>query len=326
MNLVLQPCANKLATSHFQQTIVNEKLNLNAIKPYLSKRDYDRLKNIYGDSHIKIWGVVPSAKGKWNKVQIGDISLFTGNKEIFAYGTICYKFHNPTLAMHLWGKDDTGDTWEYIYFLITISKVHISYVDFNNAVGYKENYKIQGLNVLDDKKTNRFLNIFPIQSDTFVPEVAESEYVEIVNNKFQSSDDLDGKSLTSHRKEQAFLRRSLFGNKTTDKCAICGKEYPIGFLCCSHIKKRCLCTTEEKIDYKNIVVPMCKFGCDDLYEKGYIGVCDGQVVAIKYAQNSVVDSYINSIKGKSVARFSEDNKKYFEAHLEINGFQQNSNK
>ena len=308
------------AYAHYQDTVIGKQLTVDAIKNYLSDEDYTYLKKIFKAGQIRIWGVVESRKTAWEKIQPGDIGLFTGNKEIFAYGTICYKIHNTSLAESLWGKDKQGRPWEYIYFLSSISKTRISYEEFNAAVGYSKNYNIQGMSVLDDEKTNRFLNLFPIQDDTFLPEIKEKDYIDIITNKLRDTDDLDSKALSKHRKEQTFLRQILFKNKFTDKCAICGKEYPLEFLFCSHIKKRCLCSTEEKLDYKNIVLPMCKFGCDDLYEKGYIGVEDGQVVVIKYAQNSEVDNYINSIKGNSVDRFSSHNKKYFDQHLEINGY------
>ena len=101
----------------------------------------------------------------------------------------------------------------------------------------------------------------------------------------------------------------MFKNKKIEKCAICGNEMPIEFLWCSHIKQRSLCSDEEKKDYKNIVLPMCKFGCDDLYEKGYIGVKDGRVVVIKNTGIKFVDLYLQHLSGKVVEKFNENNKK-----------------
>lgn len=60
----------------------------------------------------------------------------------------------------LWDKDSNGMTWEYIYFLVKVSDIHIPYVDFNRIVGYQENYIIQGFNVLSQEKTEKFLNAY----------------------------------------------------------------------------------------------------------------------------------------------------------------------
>ena len=116
MNLVLQPCSNKIAYKHYNDTILNDSLNLQSIKSYLDPNDYKSLLNIYGNNTIQIWGVMKSACNKWNKLEIGDIALFSRNKEIFSYGIVCYKIHNFKLANKLWNKDSDGKTWEYTMY------------------------------------------------------------------------------------------------------------------------------------------------------------------------------------------------------------------
>lgn len=63
---------------------------------------------------------------------------------------------------------------------------------------------------------------------------------------------------------------------------------------------------------------MCKFGCDELYEKGYISVKDGKVVAIKYTNSDVVNSKIKNLEGRLVLNYNKNNKKYYDQHLKIN--------
>jgi hypothetical protein len=88
-------------------------------------------------------------------------------------------------------------------------------------------------------------------------------------------------------------------------------------LWCSHIKKRSKCNDDEKRDY-NVVLPMCRFGCDELFEKGYIGVNDsGVIIKIKLTTNVNVNNYISSLVGKNCKGFSTKNKKYFKWHREF---------
>ena len=318
MNLVLQPCSNKVAQQHYQDTIDNKDLMLNDIKDKLGNQDYQNLSDIYGENHIHIWGVTPSSYSKWDRMNVGDIAIFSKQNEIFSYGVVCFKLHNAELAKKLWGKDSDGNTWEYIYFLTEVTNIHISYKDFNKAVGYDERYIIQGFNVLTQEKTDNFLNVYPIQSNTFIQDVKEEEYVEIINNPLLKMDSVDGKVVSSQRREQAFLRRQLFKGKIKDKCAICGETFPVQFLCCSHIKKRCYCTLEEKKDYENIVISMCHFGCDKLYENGYIGVDNGVVKVLKWTNEEFVDDKLKSLENKNVIGYTENNKKYFDEHLRQN--------
>ena len=318
MNLILQPCANYIAQQHYNDTVINNNLVLEDIRSELMESDYEALLNIYGSNNIHIWGVTKSSYTKWEKIQIGNIVLFSKNKEIFSHGVVCYKIHNKQLANILWGKNADGLTWEYIYFLAEVNSITISYKDFNKTVGYADNYVIQGLSVLNQEKTEKFLNVYPLQSKDFLPIIKEEEYIECINNSLIHMESVDEKILTNQRKEQNFLRQQLFKGKTKAKCAICGKEYPVSFLCCSHIKKRCDCSLEEKKDYKNIVVPMCEFGCDKLYENGLISVENGIVKVLKFTGLKSVDDYLQLIEGNNVIGYNEFNKKYFDEHLKKN--------
>jgi hypothetical protein len=47
----------------------------------------------------------------------GDVALFSREGRIFSAGVVVKKIHNAALARHLWGEDEEGETWEYMYFL-----------------------------------------------------------------------------------------------------------------------------------------------------------------------------------------------------------------
>ncbi|WP_433495492.1 hypothetical protein ACQP26_09535 [Micromonospora sp. CA-248089] len=84
--------------------------------------------------------------------------------------------------------------------------------------------------------------------------------------------DLEQPGLASHRGEQALLRQCLLGSATEAACAICGETYPVRFLRAAHIKKRSVCMEQEARDLDHIAMPACLFGCDALFEAGYIAV------------------------------------------------------
>jgi hypothetical protein len=78
------------------------------------------------------------------------------------------------------------------------------------------------------------------------------------------------------RTEQTILRKFVLGGQESGCCCICGRRFPIAFLVAAHIKRRSKCTQAEKEDRRNVVA-MCRFGCDDLFERGYAYVADGKV-------------------------------------------------
>ena len=310
MAVILQPCANKDAREHYVDTIENTR-SLDSISQFLNDKELDELKEIYPQGQVAIWGVTPSQSTKWERIQAGDITLLAKEGAVFASAVTTYKIHSHALASQLWGFDNKGNTWEYIYFLSEVKNQHIPYKELNKVIPYNENYVIQGFSLLDEEKSINVLKAFDLESETYFPNIDTEELFKELKNE----DNLETKSTTTGRKEQSAIRRLLFRNKPTGTCCICNKEYPVKFLWAAHIKKRAKCSLDEKKDLENIAAPMCKFGCDELYEKGYIGVKDGSVTQIK--DNELTDnlqSYINSIADNSCSSWNDNTKHYFDWH------------
>ena len=62
-------------------------------------------------------------------------------------------------------------------------------------------------------------------------------------------------------------------------------------------------------------MPMCKFGCDDLFEKGYLSVRNGKFVRLpKRPVTPEVEQYIADMEGKVCKYYKEDTLKYFDWH------------
>ncbi len=125
---------------------------------------------------------------------------------------------------------------------------------------------------------------------------------------------LDIDSRAKSRKEQAFLRAHLAKGKSTAICVLCNKSYPIEFLVAAHIKRRVECTNSEKLDFDNIASLMCKMGCDDLYEKGYIYISEGAITSnLNRATTPDLDIYISKIIGNKVSNWNSS-KTYYKYH------------
>lgn len=122
--------------------------------------------------------------------------------------------------------------------------------------------------------------------------------------KLSEEVDLDIDSVSKSRKEQAFLRAHHANGRLSSPCVLCGKEYPLEFLVAAHIKKRSECSNAEKLDFENIAALMCKAGCDDLFEKGYVFVSSGVVCKnTKRSTTPALDSVIDRIAGNAVSNW-----------------------
>lgn len=154
-----------------------------------------------------------------------------------------------------------------------------------------------------------------LNSNISQPSVSKEEFenaIDKLNEKDVKSNDAEIKAL--RRTEQGYLRSQLFEGKEEFECGICRNRYPVLFLVAAHIKKRSECTLEEQND-KSIVMPMCKFGCDELYENGYISVKEGKVMQIK--EEPITPSaqrYINEIERTRCVYWNENTSEYFNWH------------
>lgn len=320
-SVILQPVGK--GNFNFNSTMRNG-ISLSDIQPFLKEEEFEDLSQIYKNKNEKVhvWGIRTgtSNKREWNKIKRGDVALFYGDWHFFASASVTYKVRNPELARNLWKEVETGITWEYIYFLDEIKNqsIHISTV--GKLLEYpSEKPRVQGTRVLDEEKSYKMMNTFDFYSSTYVPvimkEQAEKD-LEVVINELEPNASLEREVKGRARREQNIIRGYLFGTKKTCSCGICGEEYPVDLLVAAHIKKRAHCSRQEKLDIKHIAIPMCKFGCDDLFEKGYISVRKGEVISLvdtEYLPKSV-KNYIENIQGKTCDSWNVDNDKYFEWH------------
>ena len=316
--IVLQPSGSREAVEHYGNTIT-QPVKLSEVKSKLDPKITKFLYSIFPNGQVPMWGVTPGGSGanvtKWERVEPGAVVLFAGGSKIFGSGVVVTKFHSRALAKHLWGTDEeSGMTWEYMYALTDIHTLNISYKEFNRAVGYKPKNVIRGINVLDEEKSQAFLDSFDLNPKRveFPPNPLD---IERAAKKLDELDELDKKYEAARRVEQAALRDHLLQGRSKGKCFFCGREFLSGFLHAAHVKKRAECTNKEKRDLRNIGMLNCVFGCDQLYERGYISVdASGQVVKSRKLTNETEKRYMESVVTSTVT-VPAGQKQYFAWHL-----------
>ena len=77
---------------------------------------------------------------------------------------------------------------------------------------------------------------------------------------------------------------------------------------------------KEKLDFRNIVMPMCVFGCDQLYERGYLSVDEGVVVQIQGKRTTrAMAEVLDSLDGRPCSYWSDSTASYFRWHMRVHG-------
>lgn len=147
--------------------------------------------------------------------------------------------------------------------------------------------------------------------------LTEEDFEEAIQTteELDASAPLDTRREVAMRTEQRFIRQQLFGSYREAQCAICGKSFPVEFLRAAHVKRRADCTPEEKRDYQQNVLPMCTFGCDELFERGWITVRGGYITRGRPgALTDPVTRYLAGIDNRPCLAYYRGSREYFDWH------------
>jgi hypothetical protein len=314
--IVTQPAAGTDAQAHFRDTV--DSLVVLAGHRDLLGNDFQPLLDRFPQGACAMWGVTPGKDSgnarKYARVEAGDTVVFSGSKRFFAMATIAYLWHSPALAERLWGFDNKGQTWEYMYALDDLRRIDMSYSEFNAAAGYQPTNIPQGFNVLTDVQSTAIFRLLP-ESLQRTPEVSRKEFEEAVRD---FPEELDQQVRGMLRVEQGYLRRRLFSTRPTGICALCGCELPVDLLVAAHIKKRSACTHDERLDVDHVVMAACRLGCDELFERGYIAVNpEGFIIASvpSHVVTHALKEAVTRVAGQTCLAFGEPTKGYFAWHF-----------
>jgi hypothetical protein len=259
-------------------------------------------------------------------MQVGDIVVCVFEARYRYVARVTGKDDNEALARAIWGIDEDGQTWQYMYFLSRPSEIDVPLA----AAAGELHARYGGFTRISDTKLRQIeaqhgsieafvLARFGVDL-TEVGLVSEADFDNAVQHLMTGP--LDVLRETYARTEQVFLRQHLFPGHVA-VCGVCGREFPVDLLVAAHIKRRADCDEDERRDYLRNVMPLCRFGCDELFERGYIGVVNGRVVVHEtrrvVAPQAVTD-YLATIEGRS-CRFWQACQQYFEWHAQEHGLQ-----
>jgi hypothetical protein len=117
------------------------------------------------------------------------------------------------------------------------------------------------------------------------------------------------------RREQAQLRTKLFGPRQSAKCDFCGVTLPIDLLVAAHTKRRSDCTFDERRDLRGNILALCTFGCDAMFERGYLVVTRrGLKKGPRFHHGDAIEARIAAILAASRAVWNPRRAKYLSAH------------
>lgn len=320
--VIVQPARNTESARNYAKT-VDRPISLDTTAKYLNGPDQVELQRLHPSGVVPLWGTTAGERGqmetRWLRISSGDIVLFTGRNEVFKAATVTHKFRSAALADQLWEKKTTANgrksSWEFMYAFNQPVDVSISYDQVKTALDGLP-FPTREFSVLSGEQSSRIIGY--LESVWAAPPPLPSEAAN--RNIARQFDEVDSSYEAKRRMEQSYLRQYLL-DSSEGACALCGRTFDFGFLIAAHIKKRSLCTLEEKTDIPAIAMLACKFGCDELYERGMVVVGnDGTIHAGKKLTDPSARSYFNQyLKDNKVMDWSDrsSSQRYFEEHREL---------
>jgi len=319
MRIVMQPArrSEKDVNQRYQDTIATPVV-FDDHADVLESSVIDQLKQLFPDGAAQVWGIGPGRRDvnipKIKKMRPGDWVFFSGDKRLYFGGTVALMWRSKAMANRLWGTDSAGNTWEYMYALSGTRGFDIPIEEIRQLLGWHPNRHIMGVSVLNEDESETLQNLLTLDPATTAPIPVDPQDEQAAVTAFDG--ELEHKAQRAQRGEQTALKRRLLPGPT-GQCALCGRTFPGTFLIGAHIKKRAICTDEEKRDLANIAMLACTFGCDALYEHGYITVAPGGVIQVSPLTEDIpeVVAYIREkLLGRTVTWWTPDREPYYDWH------------
>jgi hypothetical protein len=148
---------NPSAERNFEDTI-QHKRTVEEVRGFLPSREIDNLEKIYHGSNFIVWGSVPGPmnESRWEKMAPGDVVLIYNSGRIRFAGEIAAKVRNRELARYFWKENDTGTTWEFMYFIVNEERTDVPIEKLNPLFGYQSNYRPQGFSMINEAAVSNF--------------------------------------------------------------------------------------------------------------------------------------------------------------------------
>ena len=123
----------------------------------------------------------------------------------------------------------------------------------------------------------------------------------------------DRLAIVAVRAEQRFLRDQQL-RRWGSACSLCGRSLPEELLVAAHIKHRSACSENERMDTRNVAMLACLFGCDALFELGFVVIGEQGIIERGHRGSEQVADRIGHIVGRRCPAHGDKSRQYFEWH------------
>lgn len=322
-NVVLQP-AGADARRNLERSVLSP-VDRQEWSPCLTAADVAVLDQEHPTGRVPMWGTTAGVRGqmrrRWDRMQHGDLVLFLKQNQAYLAATVTHKWESAELADRLWTPKltDSGPlSWQLMFSFTKPRPVAISYTEMAAQTDTERGLATRSFNVYGSPISDRVASLLDVDERALLRPLTDTSVPDLV----RTFDAVDAGGTTKRRLEQPYLRDILMPG-STDRCALCSRQMDVELLVAAHIKKRALCTFEEKTDLPAVAMPACRFGCDELFERGFVWVdSNGRIRPSRLLRDETAREYWQQhLRGGIVWDWKarQASHKYFEAHRQHYG-------
>lgn len=170
--LLYMPPGNPEAMIHYEHTI-RQGVSLERISRYLSADMVRKLRDLFGDRPIAVWGSRggPANRRNFDRMEERDNILIVEGHTIRLLGLVAAKVVNAELSRELWldvrgNAPDEG--WDLIYFIANPREINLPFEKFCRLVGYQEHLQLRGFTLVSAARRDEFYSRYDSLYDVLI--------------------------------------------------------------------------------------------------------------------------------------------------------------
>jgi type I restriction-modification system DNA methylase subunit len=158
--LIAPSYGNRATRQRFADTLADSVSFLDdGLRPTLRETEVQELLARHPDGTARFWGALQSHDAIIDRLQPGDLIVFTGQNRVQAIGTLASKLRNQALADLLWPPDPGSRSWINVYTVVDFRRLNgPDYPQLRRWVGSNERDVFQSARVLTPKKSAAVLH------------------------------------------------------------------------------------------------------------------------------------------------------------------------
>lgn len=175
VNVLIQPSyGSGVGKANWKKTLdIEVDFRIRERANFLGSDERAALDAIHPNGNARFWGGVGSNDKTFDKLNSGDVVLFTGELHIQAIGEVGTSFRNEPFSLTLWDADPERGAWRNVYSLFSFQETEIPYAALQTALGTSTGDHFQRTRFIGDHRADVVLAALQIDAQARVTEDAE---------------------------------------------------------------------------------------------------------------------------------------------------------